>query len=80
MTMVVANDRFTEKGVELQQNAKNMKQAEMRFEGSCTRCTMFKRNADCEACPIREALYGNVVKFHCQPKDYPWVEKEFTPA
>ena len=80
MTMVITKDRFEEKGVALQESARNLEQAKDRFDGSCLRCTLFKRHADCDACPIREQLFGNVVKFHGHPADYPWVEKEFAPV
>ena len=80
MTLVVANDRFTKKGVELQKTSKNLEQAIERFNQSCTRCSLYKRNADCEACPIRESLFGNACKFKGQPSDYEWLEKEFIPV
>ena len=76
---IIATTRFEEKGVELQETARNWDQAVERFNGSCTRCTLFHRHAECEACPIKAALEGNV-KFFGQPKDYPWIGNEATQA
>lgn len=76
MVGIITTDRFEEKGVSLQQEATNMRQTMNRFEQSCIRCTLYKRNADCDTCPIRQAMLANV-KMHGYPvRDYPWVEEE----
>lgn len=76
---IVTTDRFEEKGVELQENARSFGHAVQNFNKSCTLCTLYKRRADCESCPVREAMKSNIEWFGV-PKDYPWVKREFGEA
>lgn len=49
--------RFEEKGVRMQESARNPYEALYRFQFSCTACELspYRVNADCDKCAIRMA-------------------------
>lgn len=73
---IIAKDRFEEKGIALQENARTFDYALVQFDRSCTLCALYKRTADCETCPIREALRANVKWHGIKDANY-YVQKEF---
>lgn len=73
-------NRFQEKGVELQKDAKNWWEAKRDYNKSCLLCCMTNRPGatECSTCPIREAMLENAeVYWKSMPlQEYAWVEKE----
>lgn len=67
----IAKDRFEEYGIALQETANTADKAKERLDQSCLRCTLYKRQAECETCPIRMAAVGNA-KMRGFPMDYTW--------
>lgn len=74
-----ADNRFMEKGVELQMNAQNWWQAKKSYNYSCMLCCTKGCGAvQCAHCPIREAMLTNAIIFRKKmPKqEKEWVQKE----
>lgn len=74
-----ADNRFMEKGVELQMNANNWWQAKKSYNYSCMLCCTRNVGAvQCAHCPIREAMLTNAIIFRKKmPKqEKEWVQKE----
>ena len=75
-----ASTRFFEKGVNLQNGARNWWDAKQSYIKSCMMCCMSNRPGatDCAGCPIREAMLDNAKLFwKGMPKqEYLWVERE----
>lgn len=76
MAPIVTRDRFEERGVALQDNARNFRQARRLFDKSCTLCMLYGRNADCDACPIREAMLAGSQCHKLTDEDYVWLRME----
>ena len=55
MARIMWKATFQEKGIELQMTAKNLAQAQARFDRSCELCT----HGDCSRCGIRTAFLNN---------------------
>jgi hypothetical protein len=73
---IIARTNFEEKGVSVMEHCdKSMEQLEQAFNHSCTLCTLYHRTADCEACPIREAMLAKA-KWHGHPMNYTWYQEE----
>lgn len=75
-SLILVNNKFQEKGVELQETAPTFKSAIKRFDASCIKCCMRNvegRNDPCATCPIREALLANAAKWRTtNDKDDIW--------
>ena len=74
--VIVAGDKFEEKGVLLQDTARSFRQSRRRFDKSCTLCTLYGRGKDCNNCPIREALLAGAEFHRLTDEDYLWLRKE----
>jgi len=73
------DNRFEQKGVELQMDSNNWWQAKRNYEYSCMLCcTRGVGATQCAHCPIREAMLTNAMIFlKKMPKqEIEWVEKE----
>ena len=75
-----ADNRFMEKGVELQMNSNSYWEAKRNYEYSCMLCCTRNVGAcECAHCPIREAMLTNAEKIFWKkiPKqEYEWIRKE----
>lgn len=73
---IIARNQFEQELVDtIEQADKSVHDVEDAFNNSCMLCTMYGRDADCRACPIREAAIAKM-KWHGTPTAYEWVEKE----
>ncbi len=74
----IARNRFEEIGCRLQENAESFEEMKQCFDGSCMRCSLRKRTADCAACPIRETFLALADESWHRMKaaDYLYVEME----
>jgi len=73
------DNRFEQKGVELQMDANSWWQAKRSYNYSCMLCcTMGVGAVQCAHCPIREAMLTNAVIFRKRMprQELEWVEKE----
>lgn len=73
---IIARDKFEDRGVTIMEHCdRSLMQLEQAFDNSCTICCMYHRQADCEACPIREAAKAKAA-WHGAPKDYRFFDEE----
>lgn len=74
----IATNKFEEVGIELQKTARNFRQAQARFEKSCTLCCQRNREGDfCKECPIRQTMLDKADDWHyLRAEDYLWIEME----
>lgn len=73
------DNRFEQKGVELQMDANSWWQAKKRYNYSCMLCcTRGVGATQCARCPIREAMLTNAKIFikKMPRQELEWVEKE----
>jgi len=74
-----ADNRFMQKGVELQMDANSWYAAKRAYEYSCLLCcTRGVGAVDCSQCPIRGAMLTNSIVFRKKltKEDKEWVERE----
>lgn len=71
--MVVAKDSFEDEYVDIIDHAdRSAQQVESSLNEGCMLCTLYKRAADCDACPIKEAAMAKLA-WHGIPDPYSWV-------
>ena len=78
--VIVAKTGFEDELVAMQEDSASFEQSKENFDKSCMLCTMYALDADCDACPIRQAMLATVTKWHGIPKDHPWVQAELALA